>query len=90
MDSAGNLGEWFFMTNCTSPLCLCLYVLENTDFLQSIIISIAIMLMGLLNNTEFKNITKVTFFSFELLALVCQILFYGQKGKTWFGFSMFY
>lgn len=70
------------MTNWTSPLCLCLYILENTDFLQSIIISIIIMLLGLLNNTEFENITKVTFFSFELLVLVFQILFYGQKGKT--------
>lgn len=51
------------MTTWTSPSgCLCLYVLVNPSFPQSISISITIMSLGLLNNVEFENIAKVTFF----------------------------
>lgn len=70
------------MINWTSPMCLCLYVLVHSSFPQSIGISITIMSLGSINNIEFGNIAKVTFFSLELLVLDCQILFYGQKGKT--------
>ena len=71
------------MTTWTSPsVCLCLYVLVNPNFPQSISISITSMSLGLLNNVEFEDIAKVTLCSLELIVLDCQILFFSQKGKT--------
>lgn len=68
---------------------MCLYVLVNSNFPQSISISITVMPLKLLGKTECENITKITILPQSCLYLIIRCYSVVRKGKLDFSFFYF-
>lgn len=90
INRAHNVRELFF-NNCwhCHSIYTCLYVQVNSNFPQSISISITVMPLRLLGKTECENITKVTLLPPSCLCLNFRYYSVVRKGKFDFAFFKF-